>query len=749
MFNRKLSKTLRTQPSVRSYKSIMIIALIILLPKFIFSLVISGQVLADKKVPLSFVNVQCENRVVTTNQNGKFVIKVNSLKDTLKFYRYGFKEKKVEAEKFYQDRKIYLEYQFVEIEGMTYKAEKSKSILKNSPNKITIKVNNENGDDISSMISGRSEIEISGNNLAGEDKQVSFPGFKSRHTLVMIDNIPVNHAGESFDISSIPAEIIESIEIVKGSSAAAYGSGAMGGIINVITKKGNNDYNTDATQTVGSFGHYKSAISHTFTKHNFRIYNYLSHNQAKNDFLYKTRDSWGVEEKIHRKYNDKIINQIHSNINFFSKFVNVENQFRYNQYLKKLPGHIQNLSIFRDSRTKGESYNNFLSFAIPAIYSELNLFISKDFNIYDNTRLEYPFNLNFMYAKFSKNYRTNRGFLYRLNYAFADFETEFGADYKYEDFEYKEYNSTDDSLVFVPMNSISKIFHENFSTNYKLNYTKEFDQFSFSINQSTRKDFPLKFDDFVSWNISPEVEIYSYIGNFNIGGSIGEAFTLPSFYNLYWKGDSQTAGNADLLPEESSSKEGYLKFSSFDQKCVFSYQDQNIKNMIIWAQDFNQKWKPMNVSAVKIQNLQAEISLKLTKFWGINSNYIRTITEDRTRTENGDPTSFYGKEMIYTPKYNFTIENQFKCKNFSMKFQYKKTGSQWSTRDQLSDKKLLPAYEIMNLSGNYSWKFGKMEIVFGVDLNNLQNNLYEIYKYIPQPGFNWNVATKIKYKIGE
>jgi len=362
VFNRKLSKTLRTQPSVRSYKSIMIIALIILLPKFIFSLVISGQVLADKKVPLSFVNVQCENRVVTTNQNGKFVIKVNSLKDTLKFYRYGFKEKKVEAEKFYQDRKIYLEYQFVEIEGMTYKAEKSKSILKNSPNKIT---------------------------------------------LVMIDNIPVNHAGESFDISSIPAEIIESIEIVKGSSAAAYGSGAMGGIINVITKKGNNDYNTDATQTVGSFGHYKSAISHTFTKHNFRIYNYLSHNQAKNDFLYKTRDSWGVEEKIHRKYNDKIINQIHSNINFFSKFVNVENQFRYNQYLKKLPGHIQNLSIFRDSRTKGESYNNFLSFAIPAIYSELNLFISKDFNIYDNTRLEYPFNLNFMYAKFSKNYRTN------------------------------------------------------------------------------------------------------------------------------------------------------------------------------------------------------------------------------------------------------------------------------------------------------------------------------------------------------
>lgn len=64
-------------------------------------------------------------------------------------------------------------------------------------------------------------------------------GAASNQTLVLIDGVRVNSpANGIFDLSTLPAENIERIEIVRGPQSALYGSEAMGGVINVITKKG-------------------------------------------------------------------------------------------------------------------------------------------------------------------------------------------------------------------------------------------------------------------------------------------------------------------------------------------------------------------------------------------------------------------------------------------------------------------------------------------------------------------------------
>lgn len=69
--------------------------------------------------------------------------------------------------------------------------------------------------------------------------QVRIRGGEANHTLVLIDGVEANQAtnGE-FDFSNLPAEGIERIEVIKGPQSGLVGSNAIGGVVNIITKRG-------------------------------------------------------------------------------------------------------------------------------------------------------------------------------------------------------------------------------------------------------------------------------------------------------------------------------------------------------------------------------------------------------------------------------------------------------------------------------------------------------------------------------
>lgn len=73
----------------------------------------------------------------------------------------------------------------------------------------------------------------------GRATSVMVRGAGSDHTLVLIDGVPANDPLTSgFDFGNLSTEDVERIEIVRGSQSVLYGSSATGGVVNVITKRG-------------------------------------------------------------------------------------------------------------------------------------------------------------------------------------------------------------------------------------------------------------------------------------------------------------------------------------------------------------------------------------------------------------------------------------------------------------------------------------------------------------------------------
>jgi vitamin B12 transporter len=97
------------------------------------------------------------------------------------------------------------------------------------------------GKDLAQLLNEQAGISVTGaNSNPGKDKAIYLRGAKQEYTLITIDGVPVSDAsitGGYFDFRHIPIDIIDRIEILKGSQSTLYGSDAIAGVINIITKK--------------------------------------------------------------------------------------------------------------------------------------------------------------------------------------------------------------------------------------------------------------------------------------------------------------------------------------------------------------------------------------------------------------------------------------------------------------------------------------------------------------------------------
>jgi vitamin B12 transporter len=96
--------------------------------------------------------------------------------------------------------------------------------------------------DVTELLRFHAGLDVGRNGGPGQTTAIFIRGAESNHTLVMVDGVRINPGTIGVAaLQNIPPSMVERIEVVKGPRSALYGTDAIGGVINVITRRGARD----------------------------------------------------------------------------------------------------------------------------------------------------------------------------------------------------------------------------------------------------------------------------------------------------------------------------------------------------------------------------------------------------------------------------------------------------------------------------------------------------------------------------
>jgi vitamin B12 transporter len=108
--------------------------------------------------------------------------------------------------------------------------------------------------DLAELLRFEAGLDIGRNGGPGQATSIFMRGTESNHTLVLVDGVRINPGTiGGAALQHIDPEVVERIEIVRGSRSSLYGTDAIGGVINIITRRAAANY-VEAGGGGGSYG---------------------------------------------------------------------------------------------------------------------------------------------------------------------------------------------------------------------------------------------------------------------------------------------------------------------------------------------------------------------------------------------------------------------------------------------------------------------------------------------------------------
>lgn len=229
---------------------------------------ISGKVLSTEKTTVDFATVYLKgtNYGGTTNEEGIYHLQAPAGEYTLVVSAIGYKtvEKPVKLMRGERTKmNVVISPQATELDEVVVVSNGVTRLKRSAFNAVALdtKALQNSTQNLGEALAQAPGMKIRESGGVGSDMQLMMDGFTGKHIKIFIDGVPQEGVGSSFGLNNIPVNYAERIEVYKGVVPVGFGTDAIGGVINIITKKNRNKWFLDASYSYGSFNTHKSYVN--------------------------------------------------------------------------------------------------------------------------------------------------------------------------------------------------------------------------------------------------------------------------------------------------------------------------------------------------------------------------------------------------------------------------------------------------------------------------------------------------------
>ncbi|WP_171597053.1 TonB-dependent receptor [Marinifilum caeruleilacunae] len=553
------------------------------------------------------------------------------------------------------------------------------------------------GKDLAGILQKVSLLNVSSNGSQGALSTVSIRGASATHTSVNWNGVPVNSLTTgSADLSLIGAGSFDDVQIVYGAVGSLYGSGTMGGAIELSNTPNWKDESSLGLQSeFGSFSNYKTKLYGKYSNNWISYTAQAFFQYGKNDFTYTDKYDFGSPTERLTHNENRAYGTIHDlHFKFDKHFIDLGAWY---QAKKKNIAGIMGIGEPRSSQQQRDSSLK--------VYLGWKTLVGK-------FRVELKSAYLYDYLKYTNGYLSEISSERILNdaniryYHNSKFSLDINAKY---------------SWLKGQTNNYEKEEYESRIT-LAGKYTPKFGTFIITIGKEWNTEInPPEMYSFSSlWNVIPKF--------LDVRAKWGTHFRRPTFNERYW----QPGGNEEIKAEEGWNAELGLTILSLVSNFgkistdVAVYQSKN-KNAISW-QPTGSHWSPLNTGQMISKGLEMEVKHSLAVG---SKKYMQTMFKYAYNDAyNNDKSSAdYKQTIAYRPHHITKILNDFISEkwNAGVIATFRSNTKNWE--EQKVDGNFL-----LDVNGGYQFKTEYAKFSLTGRIENILDKSYELVKYYPMPG---------------
>jgi outer membrane receptor for ferrienterochelin and colicins len=619
---------------------------------------------------------------------------------------------------------------FLHSEDVTVTATRGPSLIQDVPSSVNVidmeLVRRENPQNISEVLDDVQGVFIKDYGGIGGQKSISLRGSSSEQVLVLLDGQRLNKAQSGgVDLSTISLEGVEKIEVVRGGNSALYGADAVGGVINIITKKQEDEVGLRGRVELmaGSFSSYTGETSLKLLRKTYSAE--VSIRQLTSEGDYEYTDRLGVVKN--RINNDVLSRDLFSRLSLKlgTDVVprDLDLSYRFSTSDRGSPGDITN--VYPNSRIKNRTHQVNTSFNGPFLgpLNNLNIQTYAHFNYYhyDNPDLITPVDDEYRSGTFG-------GEVQYRQVLTPDLSLTYGGGGRHE---WIRSDSFDGSPVrsssFGYLQGESK-FYPDFVPGLQ----------SISFIPAGRVD---SYSDF-GVNASPKIgAVLNFFERYStaLKANAGLSYRAPTFNDLYWPEDAFAIGNPDLEPEHGVDWDVGVRmqwpvWNGISAEATYFHN--RMDNLIIWQEGAGAggKWAPANVTNALLRGVESSFTMHpIQDLMTLRANYTYLEASDLDRdlplvyrprdTINGTVTfSWHGAALSYSQSY---VSRRYYNPN--------------------NDLLWLDPYRVSDVTLSYRTRIWGEAASISMQAKNLFDEEFQIINHQPVPGREYRVTIGLTF----